>query len=370
MPDKRISYGDDFDRSTVEFFRGLEKRHNEEIAAIPSDDPKRDARLGMLKCVYDVTIYFRKCERTKGREKYIRDCVERDRKQEDLLASAQPRTDIPCLRCQTRMVFNLKTPESSTIGDDRDRVLLIYSCPNKCIPGRAFYDNGEEWHSKKSHCEKCQSVVKTEDCRKGDKITFTDTCLQCGHVKKHVMDLSVKKEKTIVDENYAADRARFCVTDDELFEYTRFEHGLKVIKEMTEESERRKEESKLDEVAVTVRMIRIIELQTLVTETLEKESFVKVSLSDLTNDGHLSIKISAFDNDATRTDETSKKFAKTALEAALSETNWRLVKGSLNVTLGALAGVINGYTSETEVRNLIKAEKGSKVSRNSDKNSI
>lgn len=364
-----VKYGDDFDRSAVEFFRELEKKQEEDIAAIPLDDPKRDARIGQLKCVYDIMIYFRRGERAEGKEKYIRDRIEEDRKHEALLASVQPQTNIPCLRCQTRMTFDLKTLETSIDGK-WDRVLLMYSCPNKCIPGRAFYDNGEEWHAKKNHCEKCNATVQTASERKGDEIIFTDSCPQCGHVKRHVMELGTKKQKLVVDENYAEDRARFCMTDKELYEYTSSKFGLLSMKKTISDVQARMEAEGVGEVEANVRMIRIMELQTLITEVLEKESFLKVSLSDPTNGDGLRVKISAFDNDAKRTDDASKKSAKTALEDALSETNWRLVKGSINVTLGALAGEIKGYTSETEVRNLIKAEKCSKVSRNTDKNSI
>lgn len=356
MIEKEIQLADLFDHATVEMFRDMECQQ------------KEDARMPQF--LYDIIIYFKKGERAEGKEKYIRDRLETDRKREELLASTQPQTNIPCLRCQTRMTFDLKSLETSIDGK-HDRVLLLYSCPNKCVPGRAFYDDGEEWHPKKNHCEKCRSTVETDTTRSGDEITFTDSCSHCGHIKQHVMNLSVNDQGGVVDDHYAEDRARFCMTDEELSEYTRGRFQMEKFSETVRSIQERLEgEKSVEEVDVSIRILCVMELQVLVTETLEKESFVKVTLSDPTNGDGLRVKVSAFDNDAKRTDDASKKSAKTALEAALSETNWRLVKGSINVTLGALAGVINGYTSETEVINLIKAEKGSKVSRNNDKDSI
>ena len=177
MTEKEIQLADLFDRATVEMFRDMERRQKEESL--------------MPQFLYDIMLYFKKGERAEAKEKHVRDGIEMDRRHEALLASAQPQTNIPCLRCRTRMTFDLKSLETSIDGK-HDRVLLLYSCPNKCVPGRAFYDDGKEWHPKKNHCEKCYSTVETDTVKSGDEIAFTDSCSHCGHVKQHVMNLSVK----------------------------------------------------------------------------------------------------------------------------------------------------------------------------------
>lgn len=350
-----MKYADDYDRSTVEYFRGWEHDQEERLVAIPLDDLKREAKVRMHKLVYDIMLYFKRGDRAERKAEYVRRRIEVDRKREALLESAQPRTDIPCLRCQARMVFQMKTAESSRSGGEDDRVLLIYFCPNKCVPGRAFYDNGEEWRSKPTHCEKCRSIVKTKSERKRDKIFFTDTCDACGDVKRHTLKLSSGRYKATVDEHYAEDRARFCMTDEELSEYMTSKFQMKGLSETVRNIKERKESEERQEDVAPVRMLRIMELQAAITEALEKISFVKVALSDPVNNDGIRVKVTAFDNDATRTDDASRASAKEAIEAALQGTNWVLVKESLNVTLGALSGELNGHTNAEEVRKRSKS---------------
>lgn len=349
-----MKYADDYDRATVECFRKWESNREEELAAIPLDDAEREAKIRMHKLVNDIMLYFRRGDRAESKAEYVRKRIESDRKREALLESAQPRTDIPCLRCQTRMVFQMKMPESSTSGGEDDRVLLIYFCPNECVPGRAFYDNGGEWRSKPTHCEKCRSIVKTKSERKRDKIFFTDICDACGDVKRRTLELLSGRRKATVDERYAEDRARFCMTDEELSEYMTSKFQMKGLSETVRSIKERKENAERQEDVVPVRMLRVMELQTVITESLEKTSFVKVALSDPAHDNGIRVKVTAFDNDATRTDDASLTSAKEAIESALRVTNWVLVKGSLNVTLGALSGELKGYTNAEEVRKRLK----------------
>jgi len=91
----------------------------------------------------------------------------------------------------------------------------MYECPLKHVPSRAFYNNGEEWCATPHLCLKCSTeFVRTANREDKNKIVFTDTCPQCGHIKKDEVDLVASKEEK-VDSNFAKDRERFCMTNEE-----------------------------------------------------------------------------------------------------------------------------------------------------------
>ncbi len=94
----------------------------------------------------------------------------------------------------------------------------------------------------------------------------------------------------------------------------------------------------------------------LLTKTLEGMNFVRVEISSPTTSDGLRVKLTALDNDRKRSDSKAIKATKSALETALEETNWRVVKNSLSSTLGALLAELRGYVSETEIRQLFEAE--------------
>lgn len=346
-----LKYSDFYDRLTVEKCRRLVKSFEEGDAEVPVDDPQREAKIAAHKTARWFLLWHTTGERAAKKAERIREWLARDARQEQLVANAEPRSDIYCLRCREQMQFMDKHLESSDKGD---RVLLFYECPKGCLPRRAFYNDGSEFRSNPRVCTKCHSSVSEKSTRNGDLIIIASTCEKCGHTETEEMDLSPRKEK--VDEHFTEDRLKYCLSDDELRKYQDGMRNMEAMARLGKEFEEEKRNTRTEEQIINIKKLRVIEIQELLTKTLEGLNFVKVEISNPNTSEGIRVKLTALDNDRKRSDSGAMKTAKDALEMALQETNWRLVKNSLSSTLGTVMAELRGYVSEIEIRQLFEAE--------------
>ncbi|MEY4440446.1 MAG: hypothetical protein RLY49_72 [Candidatus Parcubacteria bacterium] len=237
-------YSDLYDRFTVERCREIEKSLNEKDSESSNESDAKEK--AMMKFVKDMELYVTKGERYLKKSETIRDWTDRDKKRDDLIENSEPPEDIRCLSCRNKVVVTFK--ELWTELDKEDRILFMFDCPNKCLPRRAFFSNGEEWRLKPNPCLHCDGVLKIKDEKKeGDKIISIYKCSQCDYEKKDEFELSAKKDEE-VDDKFAEDRDRFCLTDEEGQEYReekwRWEQMAKFAEDWKKEDERRIEKLK------------------------------------------------------------------------------------------------------------------------------
>jgi predicted Zn-ribbon and HTH transcriptional regulator len=90
----------------------------------------------------------------------------------------------------------------------------MYDCPNKCVPRRAFFSDGEEYRVKPNLCPKCDIKLNQEEINTEEKLVTKYTCFKCGYTNTEELIWIHKKEEPI-DENFAADRDRFCLTEEQ-----------------------------------------------------------------------------------------------------------------------------------------------------------
>ena len=134
--------------------------------------------------------------------------------------------------------------------DKPDRVLFMYDCPNNCLPRRAFFSDGEEWRVKPHLCPKCNIALKEEQNNTEEKLITIRTCPTCGYIEKDEFEWSYKKEKKEdeYDPNFATDRDRFCLTDEQGEEFRdekfRMEQMAKLVDEWKEKDKERAEKLK------------------------------------------------------------------------------------------------------------------------------
>lgn len=359
-----LSYADSFDRSTVKQCRDYEEMFRKMAREVAVDDPERDGKIDAIQRCRNVCIWHTTGERAEARIAYVRDMENRDERRERLLERTIPRTDVACNKCFFRMEFLMK--ELFTSIDDRDRVLIMYECPNKCLPRRAFYDDGEEFVSKDPSCTKCGKPVTRATERSSGHLIVVSTCCGCGNVESEDFDALIDTNKEdIADANYERDRAEYCLDEKGLESYREGKRNFDEIGKMVREWKERDADTETNERMASLRKLRAIELKELATKSLEQVGMTSVFLSDPVQGAGLRIKISMLDSDPKRSDKESEKAVHNALDQALLDTNWRLVKASLSSTLGAVNGELRGYVSDEEIRKLIEQENKANESRKS-----
>lgn len=308
-----------------------------------------------------VAIHFLAGERALKKEEWVRKHVQEEERREKGIRDARLWRDVICHGCYSVMEMTMKDWESSSNG--KDRVLMIYQCPTRCSPGRAFYDDGQEYISKPIQCTKCLMATETAHARDGKIITTTYTCKSCGNVDTETLDLTPRPEKQpVIDEAFEEDRRKYCLSPAATEEYRQSALSLSSMKVTLDEIKKRKDGTQEVEPEIPVRMLKVIDLQALIAKTLEEAGFSKIEIGTPTTDRGVRLKLTALDTKSDRSDDMSGVAAKDALKKPLEDTNWRLIRGSLHVTLGALIGELKGVTTEAEARAIIKSEKAPKVS--------
>lgn len=229
-------YLDLYDRHTVERCRRTEKLFDEKDSEpLPkvkgvSKKEAEAAREGVRKWYLKIEAG----ERYLNKEKTIREWMDADEKRDSLLENAQAPEGIRCLTCR-----NLVKPSSKHLwwhADDKsDRVLFMYDCPNKCLPHRAFFSDGEEWRTKPHLCPRCNVALETKEEEGSEKVTLIRTCTKCDYIETEDIDVSTKKEEEEFDPNFAADRDRFCLTDEQGREFSDFKFSLEQMAKFSDE---------------------------------------------------------------------------------------------------------------------------------------
>ena len=241
-------YADLYDRHTVEQCRRTEQRGNKATEDLPPLEGKKfnkkeAARVRQAAVAY--ILHFETGERYLNREKRIQEWMDADQKRDKLLESAQAPEDIRCLMCRSKLASTFKELWSEL--DKEDRVLFMYDCPNKCLPRRAFFSDGQEWRTKPNLCPRCDTELKRSMDDTGEKLVTTDTCSKCKYTKSDELVWTHKKEEA-VDMNFAKDRDRFCLTSEDGRKYQdekwRLEQMGKFMEEWKEKEKVREEKLK------------------------------------------------------------------------------------------------------------------------------
>lgn len=204
-------YIDLYDKHTVEQCRRFES--NRTTPDVPEGKKVSKKELKAINdWAHDLMLTFEKGERWSNKDRTIHDWMERDRKRDEFLESANPPEDIRCLTCRNQLKIDFK---QLWHGDENkeDRILFMYECPNKCLPRRAFFNDGEEWRSKPHLCVKCKSPTRHETTDDNVKMVTTYICINCKQIEVDEYEWSKKEDE--YDEHFATDRDRFCLSEEE-----------------------------------------------------------------------------------------------------------------------------------------------------------
>jgi hypothetical protein len=233
-------YIDLYDRHTVDICRSTETLFDEDETPLPKVKGmgKKEAEVAMAG-VKKWYLRMRAGERYLNKDKTVREWMDADRQRDDLLENAQAPEGIRCLTCR-----NLAKPTFKQLWsrlDKPDRVLFMYDCPNKCVPRRAFFSDGEEWRPKQHLCPKCDLPLDQKEKDDGIKLVSTRTCKKCGYTETDELEWSKKKEEEF-DEKFAVDRDRFCLSDEEGRKFADMKYSLERLGTLMEEFKKHEEE--------------------------------------------------------------------------------------------------------------------------------
>jgi hypothetical protein len=204
-------YMDLYDRYTVEQCRRSEKYFNEkEPPIIEGEKFSEEEAIRATEYIKKLCLYVETGERYLNKEKTIQKWMDDDQKKDELYETAQPPEGIRCLTCRNLLKVSSK---DLYLGIDKpDRVLFMYDCPNQCLPHRAFFNDGEEWRTKPNLCPNCSTKLNEKSVNSEEKLVTEQLCPKCGYANTEEL-VWTKKEEEPIDEKFAADRDRFCLTD-------------------------------------------------------------------------------------------------------------------------------------------------------------
>lgn len=347
-------YEDQFDEFTVRSFREIEKifldrsQKNKKLTPDGKEWPPGLYET-LTKVIFDVSLPFRKVERYKTKKETINEWMNQDRQKDELLENAKP----PNVKCRT--CFREMSLESKYLwGREDDRVMFMFVCPNKCLPNRAVFENGEEWEPEPDLCPKCKKVLKNTMSREGDIITTTYSCGFCGHKYTNKLDVSTKTEPK--DPDFEKDKERFCMPDEKIQDYITGISNLEIAVDSIMEMARKEEDKEFYDKAKDLTKLTIPQLKERLTNLLKEEVYTNLTFDKLEMGLVVSLGFSIEDPTDQQEYDSRQKLTK-ILKKDLGETNWRLMTEGINYRLGVLTGRLRVYEKEEDIAQLFKSAK-------------
>ncbi len=190
----------------------------------------------MKKALTEFYLHFETGERYLNKEKTIQERMDADQERDELYESAEAPEGIRCLTCRNLLKSTFKEFWSEL--NKPDRVLFMYDCPNKCLPRRAFFSDGEEWRVKPNLCPRCVTKLDQEETNSEEKLVTKCSCSKCGYTKTDELKWTHKKEEPL-DESFAADRDRFCLTEEEGKKFQEEKWRMEQLAKFSEEWEKK-----------------------------------------------------------------------------------------------------------------------------------
>lgn len=274
-----------------------------------------------------------------------------DKTKDHIYSTAQPPNNVRCRKCLGK---DLKTISKDlwhkNEGKDK-RVLFMFKC-NSCGTNTAYFDDGEEWIVEPTRCPECKTekvtYTKTD---KDEALTIKYTCQRCDHVWEDVHDYSIKPEEEKLDPNYEEDRKLFCYSK----KVREWAEGLKndpihYTRPSWEESETEKlYKAELEKIE----MQTVTQVDKRLSKILTKNGYKDFTLGKPDLDKELQVLFTAIDNQDGRTGADSKRIVWKIVNKELENTNWRLVRSSLDYKVGYVKGKLKAYENKYELEKLI-----------------
>lgn len=329
-------------------------------------ESEQDRNMGLFR---GRMLFFIQAQRHKHRTSTIAEWIESDRSKQD----KQDNTPVPkanCPECNSAMTDDGSHHLVDWDDDKSMRVLFTFNCP-KCKKRQGVYDDGEIYVSKSDFCPECKQKLERKSSKKGEVITTSYKCKNCGYSNKEIWDLKKsdeehkkwqeEHEKEELEDKQLLEkyRAEFCLSDEKGKEYVETLEALEVAHEVKEEV-LAEMDTPAHEKLLSVNKIAITDLETLVNKALEDSGFTRLSIGEPDIDRHVLVPFTVQETKSKRRDCESVADLYDLLKTALKDTNWRAPKDLITYRLGFLSGKLKGYESEDDLLKLFGKEEPKK----------
>lgn len=344
---------------TVKMFQDIYQKSlaSEELKDLSQEDKLKDANIMLHR-----TLFAIKGKRYEKRQETIQKWIEEDKLKQDKQDYTPAPEGIVCPLCSGSMQFNSSKHLEYTYNNPIMRMMFLFKC-NKCKKQQWVYDDGEILLSEPDLCPKCNKEIEITASRKGKVITWKHKCKACGFAKTEVQDLGKKdvewekkqaewKKKAEEDKKILEKyRNEYCLSEKEGKEHVETLEALKVANEVYKE-EKQKYDDNAYQVAVNLKRLNVLELEKLLSESLQKQTYVKFTLDKPDMGKFVTIPFSVLDANSTRNPNISEATLKKLLKDILEDTNWRLMSDGIHYRLGYLSGTLKAYEQEEDLLEL------------------
>ena len=347
----RAYYEDLYDRNTVEICRETEEslcRPPPGVKATKEEIRRENSKIWPT-VLRDVSLRQVAGDRYANRERTITRWIEADLWRDEQLKTAVTPKEITCLSCDIFMDEETKFLHGSS--DEKEQLLFLFRCP-KCKSGRGIFQDATEWQRPNpGSCKKCNVVLTRSYESKGNQAVTISRCRRCGDEECDELDLDPAKKPSAAEERrFALDRERFCFSEEKGKQYIKSRHILSRHIEVPSMEDR-----ELRKAAQKLKKISVLALEKILKSALSKKGYVRLKFQPPDMEKDIMVKFTVHDEKIEREEYLSRRSLEKCIEAALSETNWRLMSDGVRYRLGVLQGRLRGYEREEDFMNLVRA---------------
>lgn len=341
---------------------------SKELKDLSQEDKLKDANIMLHR-----TLFVIKGKRYERKQETIQKWMDEDKLKQDKQDYTPVPEGVDCPPCSAPMHFNSSKHLDYTFDNPLMRMMFLFKC-SKCNKQQWVYDDGEIRVSRPDLCPKCKKEINMKDTAKGKVITLKYKCSNCGYSKTEVKDFtkSDKEHEKWQEEQKKKEeqnkkllekyREEYCLSDKEGKEYVETLEAMEVASEVYEE-EKQKYDDKAYQIAVSLKKLKILELEKLLSEKLLKENYVKFTLDKPDMGRYVVVPFSVLDSNSTRRENISEDMLKKLIKDTLEDTNWRLMSDGIRYRLGYLSGSLKAYEQEEDLLELSGAKKEQKPSK-------
>jgi hypothetical protein len=273
----------------------------------------------------------------------------------------EAREDKCCRKCGGLMTSEMK--HFYNIGNRADDVLFIYRC-NHCSFGEAEFNDRTVWKYE-PQCSQCGAILETEYKRTDKKVLTIQKCSSCKHIQKDTLDLSEKteaqkrkeqKQKLLEEEQFEKDKQKYCMTQDEIREYTSFMAGMRCLERMEEEEKEKEKDKKYYEQLKKIQKLNTFHAQKLIEKSLAGVNFENTIFTTQDRGKDFVVEFTTYETRQNRIEHDAEKAIRGTLQKDLSNTNWRLIKTSIECRMGVYKGRVRALETDKQIIEVLKKE--------------
>jgi ribosomal protein L40E len=360
----REYYEDLYDKFTVERCRRFKNRsHDQEIEDSDFGDvEKTPHNIEVMKeiktnwgwLVSDMLVWGNAAYRFNTKAATIEEWEQRDREHDERVAKLTPPEHVRCRECLSTDLRLTMSEEYWRPDGKKERMLYMYTC-RKCDTKTPYFDNGEQFEVGETLCPKCQRPKpKFTRSEVGYITTINHFCPTCRHEWSEEIDLTPsEREDESDDPTYLEDRKLYCYSD-KVREWAKSAQELRPKLDHMFPTERETEEAqRLKELLAKVRKVTVAQVAEQLEKVLLNAGYTNLQLGQPEMAKDVTVPFNLIDG-KDRIEHKSQAELYKLMTDNLEDTNWRLVRSSLNYRMGYLTGKLKGYESQEDLRIILE----------------